>query len=284
MLTKRIIPCLDVTDGRVVKGVSFVGLRDAGDPVELAGFYDRAGADELVFLDITASSDGRDTMVDVVERVSEQVFIPLTVGGGVRSAADVRRLLQAGADQVSMNTAAVHDPRAFAEAAEAFGNQCMVIAIDARRVGPDSPAVNPGLLADDHPGRRDLALGPDSRWEVYVHGGRTPTGIDAVKWAHHAVGLGAGEVLLTSMDRDGHRDGYDLELTRAIAGDVSGPVIASGGAGDPSHMADSVSDGPEGGGADAALAASIFHYGEFTVAETKRQMAAAGLPVREAGS
>ena len=289
MLTKRIIPCLDVTDGRVVKGVSFVGLRDAGDPVELAAFYDRAGADELVFLDITASSDGRDTMVDVVKRVSEQVFIPLTVGGGVRSAADVRRLLQAGADKVSMNTAAVLDPSAFAEAAEAFGNQCMVIAIDARRVGPDSPAAEPDLLPDDHPGRRGLTLGPDSRWpnvqwEVYIHGGRTPTGIDAVKWAEYAVGLGAGEVLLTSMDRDGHLDGYDLELTRAIADAVTVPVIASGGAGNPSHMADAVSDGPGGGGADAALAASIFHYGEFTVAETKRQLAARGLPVREAGS
>ncbi|MCH8199479.1 MAG: imidazole glycerol phosphate synthase subunit HisF [Chloroflexi bacterium] len=284
MLTKRVIPCLDVTDGRVVKGRSFVGLRDAGDPVELAAFYDRAGADELVFLDITASSDGRDTMIDVVKRVSEQVFIPLTVGGGVRSAADVRRLLQAGADKVAMNTAAVLDPAAFAEAAEAFGNQCMVIAIDARRVGHDGPAADPGLLADDHPGRRDLALGPDSRWEVYVHGGRTPTGIDAVKWAEYAVGLGAGEVLLTSMDRDGHLDGYDLELTRAVADAVPVPVIASGGAGNPSHMAEAVSDGPGGGGADAALAASIFHYGEFTVAEAKRQMAAAGLPVREATS
>ncbi|MCH8848740.1 MAG: imidazole glycerol phosphate synthase subunit HisF [Chloroflexi bacterium] len=284
MLTKRIIPCLDVTDGRVVKGRSFVGLRDAGDPVELAAFYDRAGADELVFLDITASSDGRDTMIDVVKRVSEQVFIPLTVGGGVRSAADVRRLLQAGADKVAMNTAAVLDPAAFAEAAEAFGNQCMVIAIDARRVGHDGPAADPGLLADDHPGKRDLALGPDSRWEVYVHGGRTPTGIDAVKWAEYAVGLGAGEVLLTSMDRDGHLDGYDLELTRAVADAVPVPVIASGGAGNPSHMAEAVSDGPGGGRADAALAASIFHYGDFTVAETKRQMAAAGLPVREATS
>ncbi len=284
MLTKRIIPCLDVTDGRVVKGVSFVGLRDAGDPVELAAFYDRAGADELVFLDITASSDGRDTMVDVVERVSEQVFIPLTVGGGVRSAADVRRLLQAGADKVAMNTAAVLDPSAFSEAAEAFGNQCMVIAIDARRVGPGGSEVDAGLLPNDHPGKGDLALGPDSRWEVYVHGGRTPTGIDAVKWAEYTVGLGAGEVLLTSMDRDGHLDGYDLELTRAISDAVPVPVIASGGAGNPSHMAEAVSDGPGGGRADAALAASIFHYGDFTVAEAKRQMAAAGVPVRDAGS
>ncbi len=183
-----------------------------------------------------------------------------------------------------MNTAAVLDPPAFAEAAEAFGNQCMVIAIDARRVGPDSPEPDAGLLPSDHPGRGDLALGPDSRWEVYVHGGRTPTGIDAVKWAEYSVGLGAGEVLLTSMDRDGHLDGYDLELTRAISDAVPVPVIASGGAGNPTHMAEAVSDGPGGGRADAALAASIFHYGEFTVAEAKRQMAARGLPVREAGS
>ena len=284
MLTKRIIPCLDVTEGRVVKGVSFVQLRDAGDPVELAAFYDGQGADELVFLDITASSDGRDTMVDVVKRVSEQVFIPLTVGGGVRSAADVRRLLQAGADKVSMNTAAVLDPQAFAEAAEAFGNQCMVIAIDARRIRPGSPAPDPGLLADDHPGRGELAVGPESRWEVYVHGGRTPTGIDAVKWAEYTAGLGAGEVLLTSMDQDGHLDGYDLELTRAVADAVPVPVIASGGAGNPSHMADALSDGPGGGRADAALAATIFHYGEFTVAQTKDRLEALGLPVRKAAS
>ena len=281
MLTKRIIPCLDVTDGRVVKGVSFVELRDAGDPVELAAFYDRQGADELVFLDITASSDGRNTMVDVVKRVSEQVFIPLTVGGGVRSAADVRSLLQAGADKVSMNTAAVLDPQAFAEAAEAFGNQCMVIAIDARRIAPDGPPADPGLLAEDHPGKGPLAVDADSTWEVYVHGGRTPTGIDVVKWAEYAVALGAGEVLLTSMDRDGHLDGYDLELTRAVADAVSVPVIASGGAGSPSHMADAVSSGPDGGHADAALAASIFHYGEFTIAETKELLASQQLPVRE---
>ncbi|MEX2430618.1 MAG: imidazole glycerol phosphate synthase subunit HisF [Dehalococcoidia bacterium] len=284
MLTKRIIPCLDVNAGRVVKGVSFVDLRDAGDPVELAGLYDREGADELVFLDITASSDKRDTIIEVVKRVSEEVFIPLTVGGGVRSAADVRKLLQAGADKVSMNTAAVVDPQAFAEAAQAFGNQCLVIAIDARRVRPDAPAhSNPGqLLPDGHPGRDAHAVGPDSRWEVYIHGGRTPTGIDAVKWAQCSAELGAGEVLLTSMDADGHLTGYDLELTRAVANAVPIPVIASGGAGNPQHMADALDDRPSGGHADAALAATIFHYGEFTIAQTKQVLASRGLRVREA--
>ncbi len=276
MLTKRIIPCLDVTNGRVVKGSSFVNLRDAGDPVELAAFYDREGADELVFLDITASSDGRDTIIDVVQRVSEEVFIPLTVGGGVRSADDVRKLLNAGADKVSMNTAAVLDPGAFAEAAAAFGNQCMVIAIDARRTSAASEAA-PAQLPEGHPGREALALGPDSRWEVYIHGGRTPTGIDALKWAAYAAELGAGETLLTSMDQDGHRNGFDLELTRAIADAVPIPVIASGGAGNLDHLAEAVTIG----GADAALAASIFHYGEFSIADAKRALAARGIPSRE---
>ena len=278
MLTKRIIPCLDVTHGRVVKGRSFVDLRDAGDPVALAAFYDRQGADELVFLDITASSDGRGTIVDVVEHVSEEVFIPLTVGGGVRNAEDVRRLLNAGADKVSMNTAAVLDPAAFAEAAVAFGNQCMVIAIDARRAAPDSPAADAALLREGHPGRGPLALDGRSRWEVYVHGGRTPTGIDAVRWAVHAADLGAGEVLLTSMDEDGRQDGYDLELTRAVSEAVSVPVIASGGAGSVGHLVEAVTDGR----ADAALAASIFHYGEHTIAEAKRALLAHGVPAREA--
>ncbi len=277
MLTKRIIPCLDVTNGRVVKGASFVNLRDAGDPVELAAFYDREGADELVFLDITASSDGRDTIIDVVERVSEEVFIPLTVGGGVRSAEDVRKLLNAGADKVSMNTAAVLNPEAFGEAATAFGNQCMVIAIDARRVSDDPPERAPAELPEGHPGRDELALGPESRWEVYIHGGRTPTGIDALKWASFAAELGAGEVLLTSMDQDGHKNGFDLELTRAVADAVPVPVIASGGAGNLSHLADAVTVG----GADAALAASIFHYGEFTIADAKRALTARGIPARE---
>jgi cyclase len=282
MLTKRIIPCLDVTDGRVVKGVSFVNLRDAGDPVELAAFYDGQGADELVFLDITASSDGRETMIDVVKRVSEEVFIPLTVGGGVRSVTDVRNLLNAGADKVSMNTAAVMDPVKLAEAAEAFGNQCMVIAIDARRITPEGPKAAKDFLPEGHPGKGDLAAGPDSTWEVYVHGGRTPTGIDAVKWAAYAAELGAGEVLLTSMDTDGHLDGYDLELTRAVADAVLVPVIASGGAGNPGHMADALDAGPSGGHADAALAATIFHYGEFTIAETKLRLEKRGLLMREA--
>ena len=277
MLTKRIIPCLDVTNGRVVKGASFVNLRDAGDPVELAAFYDREGADELVFLDITASSDGRDTIIDVVERVSEEVFIPLTVGGGVRSAEDVRKLLNAGADKVSMNTAAVLNPEAFGEAAAAFGNQCMVIAIDARRVSADPPERAPAELPEGHPGRDELALGPESRWEVYIHGGRTPTGIDALKWASYAAELGAGEVLLTSMDQDGHKNGFDLELTRAVADAVPIPVIASGGAGNLGHLADAVTVG----GADAALAASIFHYGEFTIADAKRALTARGIPARE---
>ncbi len=276
MLTKRIIPCLDVTDGRVVKGVSFVGLRDAGDPVELAAFYDRAGADELVFLDITASSDGRDTMIDVVKRVSEQVFIPLTVGGGVRSAADVRRLLQAGADKVAMNTAAVLDPAAFAEAAKAFGNQCMVIAIDARRLGPDSPAADPGLLADDHPGKRELALGPSSQWEVYVHGGRTPTGRDAVEWAAEGVSRGVGEILMTSMDRDGTKLGYDVDQLTAIRAAVTVPIIASGGAGTIAHCVE-VLDGDH---ADAVLLASVLHRRELSIHELKLGLAAAGIPVR----
>jgi cyclase len=272
MLTKRIIPCLDVNEGRVVKGVSFINLRDAGDPVELARFYDQQGADELVFLDITASSDNRKTIIDVVKRVSEEVFIPLTVGGGVRTAADVRALLNAGADKVSMNTAAVMDPAAFAEAAEAFGNQCMVIAIDARRILRNGPKADANLLPLDHPGGGERAIDVNSQWEVFIHGGRTATGIDAVKWAVYMAELGAGEVLLTSMDNDGHLDGFDLKLTRAIADAVRIPVIASGGAGNPSHMGDALDESLSGGHADAALAATIFHYGEFTISETKQHL------------
>ena len=221
MLTKRIIPCLDVNAGRVVKGVSFVNLRDAGDPVELAGFYDREGADELVFLDITASSDNRETIIEVIKRVSEEVFIPLTVGGGVRTAADVRKLLSAGADKVSMNTAAVMTPGAFAEATTAFGSQCIVIAIDARRIQSDRPIVEASLLPDGHPGTGQLSVDSETVWEVVVHGGRTPTGMDALKWARYAAELGAGEVLLTSMDADGRENGYDLDLTRAISDAIS---------------------------------------------------------------
>ena len=254
MKVARVIPCLDVTAGRVVKGVNFVDLRDAGDPVELAARYDAEGADELVFLDITASSDARHTMVDVVARTADQVFIPLTVGGGIRSVEDARRMLRAGADKVSVNTAAVLRPELIAEVAGEFGAQCVVCAIDAK-------------------------ASADGGWEVFLHGGRTPTGIDAVAWAARAASAGAGEILLTSMDRDGTRDGYDLALTRAVAGAVNVPVIASGGVGTLDHLV----DGIVAGAADAVLAASIFHFGEHTVAEAKAVLAAAGVIVRPVG-
>ena len=251
MLTKRIIPCLDVTAGRVVKGVNFVELRDAGDPVEIARRYDEQGADELTFLDITASSDQRDIILHVIEAVADQVFIPLTVGGGVRSVEDVRRLLNAGADKISINTAALQEPRLVADASARYGAQCIVVAIDAKRAG-------------------------DGRWEVYTHGGRKTTGRDAVEWAVEVERLGAGEILLTSMDRDGTRQGFDLELTRAVSDAVGIPVIASGGVGTLQHLADGVTLGR----ADAVLAASIFHFGEFTVREAKAFMAQQGIPVR----
>ena len=268
MLTKRIIPCLDVDAGRVVKGVSFVQLRDAGDPAELASFYDEQGGDELVFLDITASSDSRDTLVEVVRRVSEQVFIPLTVGGGLRSSQDVRRMLNAGADKVSLNTAAVTGPDLVAETSAQFGNQCIVVAIDAKRVDflREQPA------ADDD----SLGLEDGSRWQVFTRGGRTPTGIDAVKWAVRAVELGAGELLLTSMDEDGQQTGYDLELTRAISESVPVPVIASGGAGTLGHMYQALDQGK----ADAVLAASIFHFGTYSIGEAKDYLRNRGVPVR----
>jgi cyclase len=246
-----VIPCLDVDAGRVVKGVNFVGLRDAGDPVELAARYDAEGADELVFLDITASSDQRDTIVDVVSRTAEQVFIPFTIGGGIRTVEDARRLLRAGADKVSVNTAAVERPELVAEIAADFGTQCCVVAIDGR-------------------------TGADGRRLVHTHGGRRATGWDVVEWARHVESLGAGEILLTSMDRDGTRDGFDLPLTRAVADAVSVPVIASGGVGTLGHLAEGVTEGH----ADAVLAASIFHFGEHTVAEAKQAMAAAGVTVR----
>jgi cyclase len=252
-LTRRIIPCLDVTEGRVVKGVNFVDLRDAGDPVDLAAFYDRVGADELVVLDIPASSDSRRTVIDLVERTAAQVFIPLTVGGGVRAVEDIRALLGAGADKVSLNTAAVRDPALISRGAEAFGSQCIVVAIDARR---------------------DAAA--PSGWGVFTHGGRTPTGLDALAWARAAVDRGAGEILLTSMDRDGTKDGYDLPLTRAVAAAVPVPVIASGGAGTLDHFRAVLAPG----GADAALAASIFHFGEYSVAQVKRYLADHGVAVR----
>lgn len=272
MLTKRIIPCLDVDAGRVVKGTSFVNLRDAGDPAELAAFYDREGGDELVFLDITASADSRNTMVDVVQRVSEQVFIPLTVGGGIRTLKDMRRMLNAGADKVSINTAAINNPATIGEGAAQFGSQCIVVAIDAKRVNRES------AKGEDGPAPADpsLALDEASGWEVYTHGGRNPTGIDAVKWAVQAVERGSGEILLTSMDADGQLAGYDLELTAAISGALPVPVIASGGAGNLEHLYDAL----ERGQADAVLAASIFHYGTYTIAEAKQYLETRGIPVR----
>ena len=254
MLTKRIIPCLDVKDGRVVKGKSFVELRDAGDPVELASFYYIEGADELVFLDITATPQGRDTMVDVVERISEKVFMPLTVGGGLRSIGDMRRMLLAGADKVSINTAAALNPGLIRESAEKFGSQCIVIAIDAKRVESSN----------------------QPQWEVYIYSGRKSTRIDALDWAKEAVALGAGEVLLTSMDADGHRAGYDNELTRAVSEAVSVPVIASGGAGTEEDLYQALVSGK----ADAVLAASVFHYGTYSIGEIKEYLAKRGIPIR----
>ncbi|SEO88245.1 imidazole glycerol phosphate synthase subunit HisF [Aquisalimonas asiatica] len=254
-LAKRIIPCLDVDEGRVVKGVKFLDIRDAGDPVEIARRYDQAGADEITFLDITASSDERETLVQVVEAVAAEVFMPLTVGGGIRTPADIRRMLNAGADKVGINTAAIHNPEFVREAAERFGSQCIVVAIDAKRVSKE---------------------GETPRWEVFTHGGRRQTGIDAVAWAGRMADLGAGEILLTSMDRDGTREGFDLALTRAVSDAVTIPVIASGGVGSLQHLVDGVVDG----GADAVLAASIFHFGEHTVAEAKAFMARQGVEVR----
>jgi cyclase len=268
MLTKRIIPCLDVDKGRVVKGTSFVNLRDAGDPVELASMYDREGADELVFLDITASSDDRDTIIDVVQRVSAQVFIPLTVGGGIRSEDDVRRMLDAGADKVSLNSAAVADPSLIARASDHFGSQCIVVAIDAKRVDDSTPV--------EFPNDRPVALDPSSQWEVFTHGGRRHTGFDALKWARKVAELGAGEILLTSMDADGHQEGYDLELTKAVSEAVNIPVIASGGAGNLEHLYEAV----EAGKADAVLVASIFHYGQYRIQDAKDYLAGRNVPIR----
>jgi cyclase len=259
MLAKRIIPCLDVTGGRVVKGVNFVELRDAGDPVEIAARYNEQGADELTFLDITATSDARGLILPIIEAVASQVFIPLTVGGGVREVSDVRRLLNAGADKVSFNSAAVANPQVINDASDKYGAQCIVVAIDAKRRSPEDAAIR----------------GPG--WDVYTHGGRKNTGLDAVDWAREMAARGAGEILLTSMDRDGTRSGFDLALTRAVADAVPVPVIASGGVGTLDHLA----DGVQQGGADAVLAASIFHYGEHTVGEAKALMAARGIPVRQ---
>ncbi len=254
-LAKRIVPCLDVDDGRVVKGVRFVDIRDAGDPVEIARRYDQQGADELTFLDITASHEDRKTMADVVEQVAGQVFIPLTVGGGIRTTPDIRYLLKAGADKVAINTAAVDNPEFVKEAADRFGSQCIVVAIDAKRVSGE---------------------GQPDRWEIFTHGGRKSTGLDAIAWAKRMVAYGAGELLLTSMDRDGTRSGFDLELTRAVSDAVSVPVIASGGVGTLEHLAEGILQGH----ADAVLAASIFHFGEYTIEEAKRHMQARGIEVR----
>ncbi|MDI1232328.1 MAG: imidazole glycerol phosphate synthase subunit HisF [Methylobacter sp.] len=254
-LAKRIIPCLDVDNGRVVKGVKFVDIRDAGDPVEIARRYDREGADEITFLDITATHDNRDTIVHVVEQVASEVFIPLTVGGGIRTLDDIRRMLNAGADKVGINSAAVFNPDFVREAAERFGSQCIVVAIDAKKVS--SP-------------------GEPGRWEIFTHGGRKPTGIDAIAWAKKMVDYGAGEILLTSMDRDGTREGFDLPLTRAISEAVTVPVIASGGVGNLDHLADGVIEGK----ADAVLAASIFHFAEYTIEQAKQHMASRGIEVR----
>jgi len=254
-LAKRIIPCLDVDNGRVVKGVKFVDIRDAGDPVEIAKRYDQQGADEITFLDITASSSERETMVQVVEQVASQVFIPLTVGGGIRKVEDIRRMLNAGADKVGINTAAVFNPEFVKEAAEKFGSQCIVVAIDAKRVSGE---------------------GEPSRWEIFTHGGRKATGLDAVAWAKRMVEYGAGEILLTSMDRDGTKSGFDLDLVRAVSDGVHVPVIASGGVGTLQHLVDGIVEGH----AEAVLAASIFHFGEYTVEQAKRAMAEAGIEVR----
>ncbi|MFM1978689.1 MAG: imidazole glycerol phosphate synthase, catalytic subunit with HisH [Pseudomonadota bacterium] len=256
MLAKRIIPCLDVTDGRVVKGVNFLELRDAGDPVEIARRYDEQGADELTFLDITASSDNRGLILHIIEEVASQVFIPLTVGGGVREVEDVRRLLNAGADKVSINTSAVINPQLVADASDRYGSQCIVVAIDAKQLGVDASG--------------------QPRWEVFTHGGRKETGIDAVEWARKMVGLGAGELLVTSMDRDGTKIGFNLGLNKAISDAVDVPIIASGGVGNLQHLV----DGVKIGGADAVLAASIFHYGEYTVREAKEYMRDHGIEVR----
>lgn len=254
MLANRIIPCLYVESGRVVKGTNFVNLRDAGDPVEVASRYEREGADELVFLDITASHEGRDIMLDVVQRTAEQIFMPLTVGGGIRSIEDIRALLNAGTDKVSINSAACKDPEFVREAARKFGSQCIVVNIDPKRIQRDGREV----------------------WEVHINGGRKPTGLEAVSWAQEVERLGAGEIVLTSMDCDGTKDGYDIEITKAVSEAVSIPVVASGGAGSPDHLADAILLGK----ADAALAASIFHFGEYTIQETKQLMAERGVPVR----
>jgi len=277
MLTKRIIPCLDVKDGRVVKGTNFISLRDAGDPVENARVYDEQGADELTFLDITASAERRKIILEVVRRTAEEIFMPLTVGGGIYSLEDIRELLRAGADKVSMNTGAVQNPDLVKEASGKFGSQCIVVAIDAKRRRPENPswaAVDQGFRTEGKD--PDWELPSNLSWEVYIHGGRTPTGIDALQWARKAEAYGAGEILLTSMDRDGTKDGYDIPLTRTFADALSIPVIASGGAGTLEHLREALNQGR----ADAVLAASIFHYRQHRIPEVKEYLRKSGLPVR----
>ena len=280
MLAKRVIPCLDVDRGRVVKGTNFLHLRDAGDPVEVAARYEAEGADELVFLDITASHEARNIMLDVVRRTAEQVFMPLTVGGGIRTIEDIRALLNAGSDKVSINSAAVKNPEFVADAARRFGSQCIVVNIDPKRRKDSEGQVQSPKSKVQSPlgssGPEPLTLSHERFFEVYINGGRVPTGLEAVAWAREVEELGAGEIVLTSMDCDGTKDGYDLEITRAVSEAVSIPVVASGGAGKPEHLADAILIGK----ADAALAASIFHFGEYTIAETKQVMAQRGIPVR----
>jgi cyclase len=272
MLRKRIIPCLDVDKGRVVKGINFLNLRDAGDPVELAEFYDAEGADELVFLDIGASHEGRETMVEVVRKVADKIFIPFTVGGGIRTSEDIRYMLESGADKVSLNTAAVYDHGLIRDAAKYFGNQCIVVAIDAKRIDSTSQ-----LSAGSFNVHRDIKVSMESRWGVYSHGGREFTGIDVIKWATRAAALGAGELLVTSMDADGSQSGYDLDMMQTISRSVSIPVIASGGAGNPEHLAQVL----EIGEVDAVLAASIFHYGTHSIHDVKTFLSERGIPIRQ---
>ena len=270
MLTKRLIPCLDIDKGRVVKGVSFKNIRDAGDPVELAAFYDKSGADELVFLDITASSEDRNTMVDVVKNISEKIFIPFTVGGGIRSIADIQKMLEAGADKVSINTAAIENENLINKSSSFFGNQCIVVAIDFKKISPDKP------LHKNNSSNPELATTTNSIWEIYTHGGRNPTGIDAINWAHYAASMGAGELLVTSMDYDGQKSGYDIDFLNVLSKTIQVPIIASGGAGTLQHLVDAITLGH----ADAVLAASIFHFGIYSIEEAKVHMENSGIPIR----
>ena len=270
MLTKRLIPCLDIDKGRVVKGVSFENIRDAGDPVELAVFYDKSGADELIFLDITASSEERNTMIDVVKNISEKIFIPFTVGGGIRSITDIQNMLEAGADKVSINTAAIKNENLINQSSKFFGNQCIVVAIDFKKIPPNNPLHKNDSIDPE------LAITTNSKWEIYTHGGRNSTGIAAIKWAHYAASMGAGELLVTSMDYDGQKSGYDIEFLNVLSKTIQGPIIASGGAGTLEHLVEAITLGH----ADAVLAASIFHFGIYSIESAKMHMSNKGIPVR----